>query len=107
VQFEHPLVPFICVAGGITAIQFLIGNILEPRFLGTSLNISPLVVLLSLAFWGAIWGIAGMLLCVPIMSIAIMLFAQFDSTRPIAILLSGNGRVTVFRKDGKSEEKDT
>ncbi|MBO7435038.1 AI-2E family transporter [bacterium] len=106
VQFESPLVPFICVAGGITAVQFLIGNILEPRFLGTSLNISPLVVLLSLAFWGAIWGIAGMLLCVPIMSIAIMLFAQFDATRPIAILLSGNGRVIVFKKDGMSEEKE-
>ena len=102
-QFEHPLVPFLCVAGGITAVQFLIGNILEPRVLGTSLNISPLVVLLSLAFWGAIWGIAGMLLCVPIMSIIIMLFAQFDATRPIAILLSANGKVRVY----KSEEKES
>lgn len=102
VQYDEPLVPFLCIAGGITAVQFLIGNILEPRVLGTSLNISPLVVLLSLAFWGAIWGIAGMLLCVPIMSICILLFAQFDATRPLAILLSGNGVVRVFgRKEGE------
>ncbi len=103
VLFEHPLVPFIAVAGGITAVQFLIGNILEPRVLGTSLNISPLVVLLSLAFWGAIWGIPGMLFCVPIMSIVIMLFAQFDATRPIAILLSANGKVRVYDSDKKEE----
>lgn len=103
VQFEHPLVPFLCVAGGITGVQFLIGNILEPRVLGTSLNISPLVVLLSLAFWGAIWGIAGMLLCVPIMSMVILLFAQFDATRPIAILLSANGAVKVYKSEEKEE----
>ena len=105
VQYENPLVPFICVAGGITGLQFLIGNILEPKVLGTSLNISPLVVLLSLAFWGAIWGIPGMLLCVPIMSICIILFAQFTITRPVAILLSGNGKVEVFGDAQKENEE--
>ena len=92
IQFPTP-VPFFIVLGGIGFLQFLIGNVLEPRLTGASLNISPLVVILSLALWGSIWGIVGMFLCVPLTVIAMIILSYFERTRPIAILLSGNGRI--------------
>jgi len=76
---------------GIT--QTIIGNILEPKLMGNSLNISPLVALIALAFWGSIWGITGMLVSVPITVILIILLAHFPKTKPIAIMLSNNGNV--------------
>jgi predicted PurR-regulated permease PerM len=78
---------------GVGVIQVLVGNFLEPRMMGNSLNISPLVVILSLIAWGAIWGVLGMVLSVPIMVMLIIIFAKFEGTRKIAILLSENGRV--------------
>lgn len=79
---------------GVGIIQVLVGNFLEPRLMGNSLNISPLVVILSLVAWGAIWGVLGMVLSVPIMVMLIIVCARFESTRNIAILLSENGRVS-------------
>ncbi len=84
---------FLVTLGLLTAAQQAVGSIIEPRMMGSSLNLSPLIILLSLASWGALWGIAGMLLCVP-MTVAIMiLLAQFRATQPVAILLSDNGEV--------------
>jgi predicted PurR-regulated permease PerM len=92
IQFPTP-VPFFIVLGGIGGLQFLIGNVLEPRLMGSSLNISPLVVILSLALWGSIWGVAGMFLCVPLTVIMMIILSYFERTRPIAILLSGDGKI--------------
>ena len=92
IQFDT-LGPFFGVLLGIIGIQVLIGSFLEPRLLGSSLNISPFVIILSLVLWGLIWGVVGMLLCVPLTVILIIIFAQFPTTRPIAILLSKKGRV--------------
>lgn len=71
------------------AIQFVIGNILEPRILGTSLDLHPIVVLVSLIFWSVIWGPVGMLLAAPITAILRILFSKLDVTRPLANLLAG------------------
>lgn len=87
------VLPGIWVLLGVGSIQVLVGNVLEPRMMGDSLNVSPLVVIISLVVWGAIWGIVGMVLSVPITVMMIIVFAQFESTRSIAILLSGNGKV--------------
>ncbi len=92
VQFPTWL-PFIIITSGIVAIQFIVGNIVEPRFLGKSLNLSPLVILFALALWGAIWGILGMFLSVPITVMMMIIFAHFDATRPIAIMLSQDGYI--------------
>ena len=73
--------------------QFVVGNVVEPRYLSKSLNLSPLVILFALAFWGAIWGILGMFLSVPITVMMMIIFAHFDKTRPIAILLSQDGYI--------------
>lgn len=85
--------PFLIVTSGIITIQFVIGNLIEPRFLSKSLNLSPLVILLALGLWGSIWGILGMFLSVPITVMLLIIFAHFDATRPIAILLSQDGYV--------------
>lgn len=92
VQFDN-LTPFFIVALGLTTVQFIIGNVIEPRLFGRSFNLSPLVILFSLAFWSAVWGIIGMFLCVPIMVIGIIILSHFDSTRPIAVALSENGQL--------------
>jgi predicted PurR-regulated permease PerM len=63
--------------------------------MGNSLNISPIVVMLSLALWGMLWGVTGMILCVPITVIAMIVFANFQSTRGIAIALSQDGRIEI------------
>lgn len=92
IQFDS-FYPFIIVTGLIGLMQFLLGNILEPRIMGDRLNLSPLVILLSLTLWGAIWGIVGMFLCVPIMVIIMIVFSHFPQTRSIAVMLSKNGKI--------------
>lgn len=73
------------------AIGIIIGNVVYPRMQGRSLNIDPIVVLLGLAFWGAIWGIAGMFLSTPLTVMAMVILAQFKGTRWMAVLLSADG----------------
>jgi AI-2 transport protein TqsA len=84
---------FLAVLGGLTVVQLIVGNGIEPRALGSSLNLSPLVILLSLAVWGSIWGVTGMVLCVPLMVILMIILAHIPRTRRIAILLSQEGRI--------------
>lgn len=86
-------VPGLMVLLFVGSIQFFIGNIMDPRLMGNSVNLSPLVIILSLAFWGAIWGITGMLLSVPIMVIIVIILSKFPNTKALAILLSGDGQV--------------
>lgn len=76
---------------GLWAITFVIGNILLPRMQGDSLNVDPLVVLLSLAFWGALWGLTGMFLSTPLTVLVMVVLAQFNGSRWIAVLLSADG----------------
>ncbi len=92
VQFET-LGPFVATVIALTTIQICIGNLLEPRLMGNSLNISPIVILLSLGLWGQIWDIPGMFLCVPITAIIMIIFSYFPSTRPFAVILSGSGEI--------------
>jgi AI-2 transport protein TqsA len=70
-------------------IQFVIGNVLEPRLLGTSLDLHPIVVLVALIFWSVIWGPVGMLLAAPTTAILRILFSKLDATLPLANLLAG------------------
>ena len=76
---------------GLWLITFVVGNILLPRMQGDSLNMDPLVVLLSLAFWGALWGLPGMFLSTPLTVLVMVILAQFEGSRWIAVLLSADG----------------
>lgn len=92
VQFST-FTPFIIIISSLGVIQVVMGNVIEPRLMGNSLNLSPLVVMLSLAIWGSIWGIAGMFLSVPFTVILMLIFSEFPKTKSIAIVLSQNGKI--------------
>jgi AI-2 transport protein TqsA len=83
--------PALLLFVGLEVIMFVVGNVIQPRMQRDSLNIDPVVVLLSLAFWGALWGIPGMFLSTPLTVTGIIVLAQFEGSRWIAILLSGDG----------------
>lgn len=88
-NFYQPLIVLVAIG----AVQFLVGNVIEPKIMGTSLNVSPLVVIVSLSFWGMIWGVTGMILSVPLTIVIIIIASQFKSTEWLAILLSENGEI--------------
>jgi len=72
----------------LVAIQMIIGNFLDPRIVGRSLNLSPLVVLFTLIFWGWLWGIIGMFLAVPIAVVIKIIFENIKPLRFISVLMS-------------------
>jgi predicted PurR-regulated permease PerM len=91
VQFPDSFWPALILFGALELIFFVVGNVIYPRMQGDSLNIDPTVVLLSLAVWGALWGVTGMFLSTPLTVALMLIMAQFEGTRWIAILLSEDG----------------
>lgn len=90
VQTTDPVVT-LAVSSVLTAIQFGVGLVLDPLLLGRALRLSSFGILISLAFWAAVWGIAGMFLAVPIMVAAMIVCSHIPSLRPVAVLLSREG----------------
>lgn len=83
--------PALILLAGLQAILFIVGNMIQPRMQGENQNIDPVVVLLSLAFWGKIWGVAGMFLSTPLAVMAMAILAEFKGSYWMAVLLSGDG----------------
>jgi len=81
------LQPFLLVLFAIGTLQIVVGNFIEPKVFGDKLNINGFVVILALSVWGAIWGVAGMVLSVPIVLVTIAIFDQFPQTKGISIFL--------------------
>ena len=92
VQFQE-LGPILSLVLALTGVQFVIGNFLDPYVMGSSLNLSPFAILISLAVWSELWGIPGAFLAVPITAIMTIVFSEFPGTRQVAVLLSKNGRI--------------
>ncbi|MFA4894365.1 AI-2E family transporter [Brevundimonas sp.] len=90
VQFESYW-PAAVLLVGLQAILFISGNMIQPRMQGDNQNIDPVVVLLSLALWGQLWGVVGMFLSTPLAVMAMAILAEFKGSRWMAILLSGDG----------------
>ena len=90
------------VAVLMTSIQMVLGNILDPRIQGVQLNLSPFIILVSLSFWGFIWGIAGMFLAVPLTSIIQILCANVKGLQNVAVML-GSGKA--YRIQYKEERR--
>lgn len=91
----------VLIVGLLSFNQFLVGNFIEPHYLGKHLNLSPVFVLISLIFWGWVWGMTGMFLAVPIAAILKIVFNSIDELRPISILIGSNPVST-----GKDEKKN-
>jgi AI-2 transport protein TqsA len=87
-QYNDPwmILAIIAIPG---AIHMTIGNFFAPRLMGRGLELHPVTVLLSLAFWGLLWGVVGMVLAVPIVATLRIVLVQFETTRPLAHLLAG------------------
>lgn len=83
-----PTMAFFLAVG---VIQFVNGNIIDPWLMGRTLRLSTFGIIVSLAFWGALWGIAGMFLSVPIMVAVMIVSSHVPGLRPVAVLLSREG----------------
>lgn len=90
VEFPTLVQPLVLFAG-LQAIGLGVGNVVQPRMQGSSLNLDPVVIFLALAFWGALWGLTGAFLSTPLTVTAMAILAQFTSTRWISVLLSSDG----------------
>ncbi|MGG7568458.1 AI-2E family transporter [Rhodovulum sp. DZ06] len=88
-QDPAALIGLVAVLG---AVQFLAGEVVVPRLMGDGLNLSSTVILLALVAWGGVWGPAGMFLAIPLTVILVMVLARFPATRPLAVILSRDGR---------------
>ncbi|MCH5283491.1 MAG: AI-2E family transporter [Treponema sp.] len=87
VQFFPNWPPIIAVAILMLAVNFVLGNIVEPRIEGENLGISPFFILVSLSIWGWVWGFVGMILAVPFMVFIKIVCENIPSMNPIAIIL--------------------
>ncbi|MCI0460594.1 MAG: AI-2E family transporter [Gemmataceae bacterium] len=87
VQYEN-LWYTLALLAVLLVIQNGIGYYIEPRMAGARLDLSPLVIILSLAFWGSLWGIVGMILAVPLVVVIKTILENIPQTRPLAMLLS-------------------
>lgn len=76
------------VGVGLILTQMIIGNIVEPKITGKNLNLSPIVILISLILWGWLWGITGMILAVPLTSAMKIIFEHIEVLKPVASLIS-------------------
>ncbi len=89
--------------GILIVIQLLLGSYVEPRVMGRELKLSPLFIVMALAFWGWVWGIVGMFLAVPITATIKIVMENFSGTRGIARLMSDVTEGTLKKKDIKEK----
>ncbi|SDC23354.1 AI-2E family transporter [Ruegeria marina] len=93
VQFDS-VTPFLIIVLFCGTVQFMIGNFLDPALLGRSLNMSSFVVILALTFWTVVWGLIGAFLSVPLTVCILIVFSHIPALRPVAILMSKDGRLS-------------
>lgn len=103
VQFESPTTAVICLIGLIVIFN-LLGNVVEPRFLGRTLSLSPLIVFVSLIFWGWFFGVVGFVLSVPLTVVLGIVCEHIPALRPIAVLIADKPR-RIVNDDGDLGER--
>ncbi len=89
-QFYPSPLPVVIISLVMITTNFALGNILEPKIEGENLGLSPFIILISLSFWGWLWGILGMLIAVPLMVIVKIFCENISFLQPIAIFIGGN-----------------
>ena len=88
IQYTTPL-PIIILILVPTITKIIIGDVIEPKLIGSALKLHPVTIILSLIFWGMLWGVIGVLLAAPITAIIKISFEQSETTKPIARILEG------------------
>ena len=94
----------LAILAGLATIQVILGNFVDPKLQGKYLKLSPFVALLSVVFWGWVWGVPGAFLGVPITTAITLLTGEFHLTEPIAIML-GDSEIRERRR--KASDKNT
>ncbi len=105
VQFFPHLDKILIVAVSVTSVQMIIGNFLDPKIQGDRLNLSPFVLIVSLMFWGYLWGIVGMFLAVPIMAVFQIVCDTIPGLKPVAIMISGQRRLNMMDEQEHVKEE--
>lgn len=93
--------PFYVALFGCGLIQFTIGNIIEPKFMGESMDLHPVSVLMFLMFWGLVWGLPGMFMAVPITAVLKIVLSRMESTKVFAELLAGRLPSSLFESSNQ------
>lgn len=106
VQFDT-IWQFLIIAVLLSTAQLMIGNVIEPAVMGRTLNLSPLVVMISLAFWGSIWGLVGAFLSVPLTAAIVIACSKIPSWQWLAVLLSTDGRIGLDREVAEAGQPPT
>ena len=98
----------LATAGGLTAMQMVMGNVVEPKLLSQSMSVSALVVFVSMLFWGWLWGLVGVVLSVPLTVAIKIVCAHVDALKPVAVLLGGEPErpIQVSSKEGAPSAQD-
>jgi predicted PurR-regulated permease PerM len=81
--------PFLIVAISLGALHFILANVIATIMLGRTLNLSPLALILSLTFWGLIWGIGGLFLAVPITGALAIVCRHVEGLNWVGVVLAG------------------
>ncbi len=100
VQFYPDPAPIFLASAVMGVSQIVIGNVLDPKLQGERLNLSPVVIIFSLLFWGWLWGIAGMFLAVPLTMVMKIICGLIPSLRPLSIMME-SGKALCKQCDGK------
>lgn len=88
------------IMAGLIGLEILFANILEPKIMGKTLNLSTLAILVNLVFWGMLWGAVGMFFSVPILVAIFIIASHIKPLRKVAVLLSADGVI-----DNKNSEE--
>jgi len=88
IQFYPDWNPIVATLIAMPVIQLILGNFLDPKLQGNQLDLSPVIILVSLVFWGWIWGISGMLLAVPLTETIKIICGNVEMLKPLSILMS-------------------
>ena len=91
IQFQDLTWPLVTLVG-FGAIQIAISNFVYPLVQGRSLSLSPIAVVVALAFWSSVWGFAGALMAIPLTVTLAVICGRFDETRWISVLLSNTDK---------------
>ena len=86
IQFGGYTMPLV-VFGGLLVLNLIISNFIYPMLQGRGLSIPPVTIIISLLFWGWVWGLAGGLLAVPLTAVLVIVCERFEPTKKFARIL--------------------
>jgi len=104
VQFYPSIWPGVITLIAVVTIQLGMGNALAPKIMGDQLNLSPVVVLLSLLFWGWLWGVVGALISIPIAAAIKIVCENIETLHPISVMM-GSGKTYQREFKKRNENK--